>query len=180
MKKVFCFILSIVAISFLFGQNPKSKKSSVAEPPFLETRWVVLSLEGKPVSTKNEITPYILFDKGNLYYGNTGCNSFYGKFSVRKKKLKMKYSGATKTLCKNMDTETQFLKVLKQEISHYVIENSVLILMANNKELMRCRLPSDVDHFDKSSDPSIEVTAPSLNQDKIEKEEEKEVQESRE
>ena len=107
MKKVFCFILSIVAISFLFGQNPKSKKSSVAEPPFLETRWVVLSLEGKPVSTKNEITPYILFDKGNLYYGNTGCNSFYGKFSVRKKKLKMKYS-ELRRLYKNMDTETQF------------------------------------------------------------------------
>lgn len=180
MKKIFCFILSIVAISFIFGQNPKSKKSSLLEPSFLETRWVVLSIEGKPVSSKNEITPYILFDKGNLYYGNTGCNSFYGKFSVRKNKLKVKYSGATKTLCKNMDTETQFLKVLKQEITHYVIEDSVLILMTNNKELMRCRLPSAADHFEKGYDPTIEVTTPSLNQDRIEKEEEKEDQESRE
>ncbi len=166
-------------VTIVLGQTSKKDKNNSDMTSLIETYWILQSIDGKPISGTFDITPYILFDKGNLYYGNTGCNSFFGKFTSKKNKLKMKYNGATKKICANMTTETMFLKALKQEISNYKIEGDILILLSKDREIMRCKVGENPNKGGKSDLENIEVATPNQNQDKSEKEEEKEVEDFR-
>lgn len=165
--------------TIVWGQTSKKDENNSNMTSLIETYWILQSVEGNPITGTFDITPYILFDKGNLYYGNTGCNSFFGKFTSKKNKLKLKYSGATKKICAVMTTETIFLKALKKEISHYKIEGDILILLAKDREILRCKAGENPNKGGKSDLENIEVATPIQNQDKSEKEEEKEVEEYR-
>jgi len=179
MKKFFLIMACMAFVTIVWGQTSKKDKNNPNMTSLIETYWILQSVDGKPISGTFDITPYILFDKGNLYYGNTGCNSFFGKFTSKKNKLKMKYTGATKKICANMTTETILLKALKQEISNYRIEGDVLILLSKDREIMRCKAGENPNKGGKSDLENIEVATPTQNQDRSEKEEEKEVEDFR-
>lgn len=121
-------------MSYIVFAQKQNKNSQAI--PFKETFWTLKSIEGTPVAPGNEVAPYIVFDKGNLYYGHSGCNSFFGNYSVKKKKVALKYSGATKKLCADMTTETAYLKALRLDITHYTIEDNTLTLFVKEKPVL--------------------------------------------
>ena len=117
MKKIVFITVLLGCSMFLFAQN--NGKKNEGGVTLKETVWLLKSIEGKPIAGKEARNPYIIFDQGGQYYGNFGCNTFFGQYSAKKAKMKLKYSGATKKLCDFMETETLFLQSLKKNISNY-------------------------------------------------------------
>lgn len=183
MKKTILLLSCFLPIMFIFGQKSKNKNENamVNNPPLIETYWLMKSIDGKAVEGKFDIYPYIYFEKGGMYYGSTGCNTYFGKYTHKKGKLKMNYSGATKKLCKNMSSETAFFKAFRQEISHYKIEGEQLTLYAKDKIMIVCKAGEDPNLNIETKSEYIEIPtlSPTQNEDKVEKEEEKEVEEIR-
>lgn len=131
MKKMFLGIMFLLAVAVVFGQ--KSSKNDGIE--FCGTYWYLQSINGKEIANNNDAQPFIRFDKGNGYGGSLGCNDFFGRYSLSRRVLKMKYAGATKKLCSNMETEELFLKALKVTTCTYSIDGDVLMLTGNGIEL---------------------------------------------
>ncbi|MCQ2286176.1 MAG: META domain-containing protein [Bacteroidales bacterium] len=169
MKKFFFGIALMICCGCLFAQ----KSTSSDQTPFRETFWYLKTIDGKAINKTNDIEPYIVFDKSNTYYGNLGCNSYFGKYSVSSKKVKLKYSGATKKLCAEMESEEQFLKALKMPVTHYLIENNTLTLLLNGKPYMTFVAGPTPQSGDKTNINSIEREEQEYN-DKGERETQRE------
>ena len=152
MKKVFLFIALIVCCSAIYAQ--KENKSNVTS--LRETFWFLKVVNGQTVAATNDNEPYIVFDASNTYYGNLGCNSFFGKYSASSKKIKLKYTGATKKLCGDMTTEEIFLKAQKAPITNYTISGNTLILYVKGEEYMKFEAGKNPNKGDKTNINAIE------------------------
>lgn len=155
MKKILFLVVLFCGSLFLSAQN--SGKKNAAGIPLKETVWLLESIEGKQIAGTEANKPYIIFDQAGQYYGNFSCNTFFGQYSVRKAKMKLKYSGATKRLCDFMETETSFLHALKKNISNYAINGEVLTLYSGTTPIMVFKKGSKKDTVVKGGDASLET-----------------------
>lgn len=136
MKK---FPLLFFAVVLLLGcTSSKKMKNTTQNSPLVSTYWELYSIAGNPVDESSPKTPYIVFDTNGTCYGSLGCNRFFGTyFANDKKKISIEYSGATKMLCSDMQTEKLFSSALRKEIKHYKIERNMLLLMNKDEEVMK-------------------------------------------
>ena len=79
--------------------------------------WEIDKVLGIEVNA-TEQTPFISFQKEeSRFYGNTGCNSFFGEFNTsdNKNEISLTNVGSTKKLCEDMTVEdaifSAFIKV---------------------------------------------------------------------
>ncbi|MCL1850534.1 MAG: META domain-containing protein [Bacteroidetes bacterium] len=121
--------LTVIILSLLTLQAKPRKKTS-ENLPLHNTKWVLKEVFETPVF-RNPDTAFIVFYDNFTFSGNLGCNTFFGEYSYRKKRMKLDYLGATKKLCTNMNVEEQFLKAIKYDITHYIIEKNKLYLLNN-------------------------------------------------
>ena len=82
-----------------------------------DRHWKLVELYGQKVDfdKKKGKQPYLILrpEEENKIYGNAGCNRFFGTFELKEgNQIVFSQLGATKMYCPNMETETQFLKVL--------------------------------------------------------------------
>ncbi|MDY7395927.1 copper resistance protein NlpE N-terminal domain-containing protein [Aureibaculum sp. 2210JD6-5] len=80
--------------------------------------WKLVELNGQKVNydKKSGNQPYIILrpDEENKVYGNAGCNRFFGTFELKEgNQIAFSQLGATKMYCSNMETEKQFLEILR-------------------------------------------------------------------
>lgn len=102
-----------------------SSESHAKSAKLTETKWLLTHLDGTPVKDTPE-QPYIIFT-GDRVTGSLGCNTFFGTFYANKKgKLDIEYTGSTKKLCNEMDTEYQFISAMKSEKMMYTIKDNIL------------------------------------------------------
>lgn len=127
----------ILAVVCLAGCKTTNKATEANSKPLIGTQWNLVALYGEPIDSNQVIQPFIIFDADGNFNGNLGCNTFFGSYYQKKQKLELNYSGATKRLCHEMDTERAVLKALKEEISSYTIAGNVLTLYANKVEILR-------------------------------------------
>jgi heat shock protein HslJ len=66
--------------------------------------------------------------------GKTGCNAYFGTFTVQKDSLELKISGMTKMYCMEVD-EQGFLDVVAK-VQRYKLDQQTLSLFTNGKEVM--------------------------------------------
>lgn len=124
-------------ISFSCCKSAKNKKVD-NNLPLLETQWNLVAINGKEISNEFAIRPFIVFDSTGAIHGSLGCNSFFGNYTLlRKQKLTLEYSGATKRLCTRMDVEKQFMSALKSEITNYEIAGENLLLFSGKEEVLK-------------------------------------------
>jgi len=109
----------------------KQKKNN-ENLPLINTKWVLKEILGMPIM-QNSDTAFIIFYDTYKFSGNLGCNLFFGEFNFGKKRIKIDYFGATKKYCTNMTLEEQFVKVLRDNITHYSIDKKRLYLLVQNK-----------------------------------------------
>jgi heat shock protein HslJ len=124
-------LLSIFVVSlsvFLSGKREKNNDNL----SLCNTKWVLKELYELPI-THNVDTAFIIFNDSYILSGNFGCNLFFGEFSYGKKKLKIDYLGSTKKYCFDMSLEENFTKVIKGDITHYLIERDALYLFSKTK-----------------------------------------------
>ena len=137
--------IALLAVLLFAGCATTKNSSSNTEntPPLLLTQWSLQSIDQKPLPETSPKSPFIVFDTNGRYYGNFGCNSFFGTYYQKKKKIELEYSGATKMLCSDMEMERAFMKAMKREINTFTINKDTLVLFEEGVEVMRFIMISD-------------------------------------
>ena len=135
MKKI--IITASLFIVFYGCQSQKRVAELALNKPLQSTIWILKSIEKQNIDSNQSYKPYIVFDTNGRYFGNFGCNKFFGSYFAKKQKISMDYMGATKKLCSEMEIEKIFSKNIKQNMSHYKIFRDTLILFDNTSEKLR-------------------------------------------
>jgi len=128
---IFCVVISTVL--FLYAGK---RKKNIDNLPLYNTKWLLEEIYEKPIVQSSD-TAFIIFNENNKFSGNLGCNLFFGEFTFGKKRIKLDYFGATKKYCKDSSVEELFTKALRDDITHYIIENNKLYL--RNKTQVICK-----------------------------------------
>ena len=140
-KKIILLFFIFIQIFFLYAKKDKKNTENL---PLLDTKWILVEISETPV-TQNSDTAFIVFYDTYKFSGNLGCNLFFGEFTFGKKRIKTDYRGATKKYCMEMQLEEQFLKVLRNDITHYYIENNTLYLF--DKKRVVCKFEGRILKF---------------------------------
>lgn len=128
--------LLLLAIFVLTTSFTIACKKSNDNKPLVNTYWQLTHIEGETV-TKSPAIPCIQFLSDGTFNGNLGCNSFFGNYFAKRKKISFDYLGATKKYCQDMKMEDHFGKVIRNGITHYKIEKDTLILLNKKTEVLR-------------------------------------------
>lgn len=149
MKKLSLILVAVLLLSCSCktAENAETKTASspasggkasskVQGKPLLQTYWVLTHINGEPIGAAPKEASISFNDEGRVS-GTLGCNNFFGTYFVKKDKMSIDYTGATKMLCSEMSVEEKYLAALKSDITHYTIHDSELTIYAKNQEVLR-------------------------------------------
>lgn len=127
-------LLLFLAFFYLISCGPTSKivteKKEVVVPEsvsFINTKWILASLNKKlPTFSMNE-KPYVLFKDNNEVSGNAGCNIFSGIYEINDSSINFKDIIVTTSACPDLPIESDFLKALRTTMN-YTKSNQTLEL----------------------------------------------------
>jgi len=131
-KKIAFLFFIFLQIFFL---NAKDKKNT-ENLPLLQTKWLLKEIS-ETVLPHSSDTAFIIFTEDFKFSGNLGCNLFFGDFSFGKRRIRIDYLGATKKYCVSMQLEDEFVKILRNDITHYNIERNDLYLLSRGKVICK-------------------------------------------
>jgi heat shock protein HslJ len=130
--------LVIVCIMAACLSGCRTAKETASTGDLCNIQWNLVAIDGRDIDTAAcEQKPYIVFEQDGSYYGNFSCNAFFGNYCLKKQKIELSYSGATKMLCSQMSTEDAMMKALKKEIDSFTMSGNTLNLYSGKKETMR-------------------------------------------
>jgi len=119
------------------GCKAQQKTASPPEPPatvateLKGTKWKLTELMGKPIAlkdkTKKEI--YLILNKeDNSVHGFSGCNTFMGNYELMEgNRIKFSAMASTMMACPDLDTESEFNKMLGT-VDNFSINGNTLTL----------------------------------------------------
>lgn len=126
--------ITIVVIALLITACDETKKVvNVTENVQLSGAYRISSISNKAVSENAPFINFIALEK--TIRGNTGCNNFFGNYTIDPSDLSFNDIGSTEMACEQpiMDVENAFLQALRNTGS-YDIENSVLTLYSKSDQ----------------------------------------------
>ncbi|NDK55253.1 META domain-containing protein [Pontibacter fetidus] len=152
MKKIYFLIL--VVLFWLYGCKTASPAHPETETDtILDAYWMLLSLEGQsPQAPNNTRTAYLrLEEKENDVKGFSGCNHFFGKYTLSGSSLRFSDLGSTRMMCPNMDQETKFMEVLGR-VESYSIAGSILTFYQGQEAIATFKTgnPEDLQQEERS------------------------------
>jgi len=124
--------ITIVVIAFLITACNGSKKVIDETGNFqLSGAYRISSISNKAVSGNAPTLNFIELEK--TIRGNTGCNNFFGNYTIDHSALSFNDISSTEMACEQpiMDVENAFLQALRNT-GTYDIENSVLTLYSKS------------------------------------------------
>jgi heat shock protein HslJ len=130
MKALTVMIAMIFTISL--GSCDETKKViDAAGNVQISGNYSVSKIDGKTIGSNKPTISFTALDKA--VNGNTGCNSFFGKYSLDLYALSFSEIASTEMACDAhiMKTENDFLQALRNTGS-YSLENEVLVLYSKN------------------------------------------------
>lgn len=151
MKRLFCSVLvSLLYSSGAFAQikpgtiviqREVSTKDSVE---FYETdyevrqksymnllagSWTITSMKRQAkMETENLSNVTLTINADSSFTGSAGCNTIWGKLSVKGTSVKFTNITSTRKSCENAELEVQLLKLLQQTVSAYSVTKNTLLL----------------------------------------------------
>ena len=129
-KKLLLLAIAAIIVLALAGCKTSKKAAEGKQISLVNTVWYLESIYQKPIDPETYMSqPHLVFNNEGQFSGNLGCNTFFGKYYQKKKKL-----------CPQMDTERLFLKGLKENITSFSIKDSVLIIYADKEEIFRFKV----------------------------------------
>ncbi len=112
--------------------NKTNEIYSSYEAPLLKTHWKLIELSGEIIpanATPKEM--YFVLKTDNSVFGNGGCNSFSGKYSLGKShQISFGEMIRTNILCPGIDFERRYMNALAKA-DHYSIIGDTLSLQNN-------------------------------------------------
>ncbi len=137
MKTLAALLFSLVILS---SCDETKKVIDVAGNVHLTGNYTITSMGGSTISDNAPTITFVALDK--TIRGNTGCNSFFGSYTLDLYALSFSDIGSTEMACDQpiMDIENQFLNALR-DTGSYDLENSILTLYskADRSELLIAR-----------------------------------------
>lgn len=83
--------------------------------------------------------PNIIFTQDGTFHGSTGCNRYFGEYSVDGNGIKIKDNmGMTRMLCLEADEQERILSEQLPYISAFSVKDDKLILTTSQGEKMEC------------------------------------------
>ncbi|CAG1023434.1 hypothetical protein DOJK_02339 [Patescibacteria group bacterium] len=141
MKKIFLvgifigvLVSAAAALGYLVYQNSSSlQRSQVGIQQLVKNnRWYLQTLDGE---TPHKII-YFELDENERANGFSGCNTFFGAYSLNNWQLTFSELAATKKACLDIiDLETDFLAAL-EEVESFKLSNNKLILKSDYSTLV--------------------------------------------
>jgi len=97
-------------------------------------KWNLLQLNGKNVTDSKAS---IGFDaKNGTVAGTTGCNNFWGNFSITGNKINFPHLASTMRACNGANIENDFFQIFEQKQIQFDIADQTLNFYLNNKLIM--------------------------------------------
>ncbi|PKA82778.1 heat shock protein HslJ [Ulvibacter sp. MAR_2010_11] len=134
-KLILLFTISIALMSC----DETKKVIDVAGSVQLSGTYNVTSIEGKNVATLADKKAFITFaalDK--TIRGNTGCNDFFGSYTLDLYALSFSGVGSTKMYCEEpvMTTERNFMQALNNTGSYGIQENVLTLYSKTDRSVL--------------------------------------------
>lgn len=132
-------ILFAGILTMIFQGCQSSKKVAADCQRLRNTQWNLESIYSEPIIRDSlPSIPFIVFFNDQKFSGNLSCNTYFGYYYNKKKKLDLEFQGSTKMLCPQMQLEKKFLSAIKKEITTFTItDHNELILYADKEEILR-------------------------------------------
>ncbi len=130
MKKASILIMAFFGLLLATGCDETKKAIDVAGSIQLSGTYTISSINGEEVKSKAPTITFSAIDKS--LRGNTGCNSFFGNYTIDLYALSIKDLAVTEMYCAEKDiqkTERDFLDVLNNAGS-FTIEKNILTLFS--------------------------------------------------
>ena len=122
--------LSLFALLTLFVMSCKSYNVEKTDS-ITDKHWKLKTLEGKEImnNSENRAIHFTLSAKENRVSGFSGCNSFFGEYTLEKgNRIQFSNLGSTKMACPDSDFQEQDLLDVFTTADNYTIVNGVLSL----------------------------------------------------
>ncbi|MDB5271672.1 MAG: hypothetical protein JWO58_39 [Chitinophagaceae bacterium] len=111
-----CQRLNSVSSDTSTDLTPKDELTKPANLQLINSRWVLLEINGKAVHPKSEV--FIHFVDETAVNGFGGCNTFKGKYTTDGADIKIGPLMSTKMACEDLSIESQFTDVLQRTESY--------------------------------------------------------------
>ena len=134
--------LSIIFSLLLMSCDETKKVIDVAGSVQLSGAYTISNIGDDAISDNAPTIIFTAIDKG--IKGNTGCNSFFGKYALDLYALTFSDIASTEMACEEprMSNENAFLQALRNTGS-YAIENNVLTLYSKNDRSVLLKATKD-------------------------------------
>lgn len=138
MKKITAlFVLTLLTLS---SCKTKQNQASASESPLKGTKWMLVEMMGKPItSSQDGKNIYVYLDANeNRINGNSGCNGFGGNYELTEgNRIAFSKMMGTMMACADMETETQFLKLMQTVDNYNLNGNSLQLNKARMAPLLK-------------------------------------------
>lgn len=126
-------IILFTSAILLTGCDETKKVIDVAGNVQLAGNYTISAIGEKAVTENAPTISFMAYDKS--IKGNTGCNSFFGKYALDLNVLTFSDIGSTEMACDQpiMDIENNFLQALR-ETGSFTLQNNVLTLLSKDDQ----------------------------------------------
>ncbi|MBQ1973424.1 MAG: META domain-containing protein [Paraprevotella sp.] len=114
-------IVMLLMCASLFISCDSAKKVSEGSKELMSTEWKIVKANGQAVEMGEEGQPTFALNEKEVY-GATGCNNYFGTYTLEGEKLSFAQMGATQRMCVNMDAERNILLAL-EKVSAFKVES---------------------------------------------------------
>ncbi|QCE40999.1 META domain-containing protein [Psychroserpens sp. NJDZ02] len=148
MKTITILLFSILLNSCGSTQDAKSSLNPDMSTAPLNGTYSITTLDSK-ATTNTKLS--LSFDSAtNRIYGFSGCNNFFGTYTMTADKLTFSQIGSTKKMCPEAENaiESTFLETL-QETTNYKVSGNAITLLNNKREVLSGMQASDTEESQK-------------------------------
>jgi len=103
-----------VSVESVAPEQPMREITVTDAPTQLYGEWDMTTIRKKTVLTMDRAYLYLDFAGGNKVYGNTGCNTLNGKFTLQDKEITFHDLTTTGRDCRNITSERTIIKALTE------------------------------------------------------------------
>ncbi len=147
MKKIYLLFALLLPLAFAC-KTANPVQTATETETILDAYWMLLSIEGEsPQAPNNTRTAYLrLQESENDIKGFSGCNNFFGKYTLSGNSLSFSNLGSTRMMCPDMEQESRFMNVLER-VTAYSIADRILTLYEGNQAIATFKTgnPEDVE-----------------------------------
>lgn len=130
-------LTALVLLLFVSSCTVRPEALTGEQESIQDTDWVLLSFGDQNIpAPQNTRTSYIHFDMDNQSIrGFAGCNSFRGKYDIRRDKITISELNSTRMSCPDMEVENYLLGIL-DEITSFNLSDKFLTLYKGNQAVV--------------------------------------------